>query len=72
MQPKQPPKFPNLHKVRRRLFQDEENVSVDNNQEPIPIHLDESRQTAQERWNFDFENEIPLEGDWEWERISSD
>ncbi|KAL1505406.1 hypothetical protein ABEB36_004979 [Hypothenemus hampei] len=21
------------------------------------------------RWNFDFEHEIPLEGDWEWEKV---
>lgn len=26
-------------------------------------------QTAKQRWNFDFENEVPLEGQWEWEPV---
>lgn len=31
--------------------------------------LERHRQKAMEKWNFDFENEIPLEGDWQWERV---
>ncbi|KAJ8919339.1 hypothetical protein NQ315_003923 [Exocentrus adspersus] len=31
--------------------------------------LEQRKQTAREKWNFDFENEVPLEGDWEWERV---
>lgn len=30
---------------------------------------EELRQRQMEKWNFDFVNEIPLEGDWEWERV---
>lgn len=30
----------------------------------------EERQRQMEKWNFDFVNEIPLEGDWEWERVA--
>jgi hypothetical protein len=26
-------------------------------------------QTAIQRWNFDFENDVPLEGQWEWEPV---
>jgi hypothetical protein len=26
------------------------------------------RESAKQRWNFDFENEIPLEGRWQWEK----
>lgn len=28
------------------------------------------RRKAAEKWNFDFENEIPLPGDWEWEKLA--
>lgn len=30
------------------------------------------RQKSLEKWNFDFENEVPLTGDWEWEKVTSD
>jgi hypothetical protein len=26
-------------------------------------------QAAQERWNFDFVNEVPLDGRWDWQRV---
>lgn len=29
------------------------------------------KRKAVEKWNFDFENEVPLPGDWEWEKISN-
>ncbi|KAJ8963914.1 hypothetical protein NQ314_005242 [Rhamnusium bicolor] len=31
--------------------------------------MHEQRQKAIEKWNFDFENEVPLDGDWVWEKI---
>lgn len=31
---------------------------------------EEHRLEQMARWNFDFENEIPLTGDWEWERVT--
>lgn len=31
--------------------------------------LEQHRQRAIEKWNFDFENEVPLEGDWQWEKV---
>ena len=66
MQPKQPAKLPNINTVRRRLFQDEDN---NENEEPSELNIqDGNAQTA--RWNFDFANETPLEGDWEWERVA--
>lgn len=30
----------------------------------------EERQRQMEKWNFDFENEVPLGGDWEWEKVA--
>ncbi|XP_057655136.1 uncharacterized protein LOC130893232 isoform X1 [Diorhabda carinulata] len=30
------------------------------------------RQQQREKWNFDFANEVPLEGDWEWERVPAE
>lgn len=30
------------------------------------------RQKALEKWNFDFANEVPLTGDWEWEKVTTD
>jgi hypothetical protein len=28
-------------------------------------------EVAIQRWNFDFENEVPLEGRWQWEKVPS-
>jgi hypothetical protein len=36
-----------------------------NIQEEMRSHLE----TAKQRWNFDFENEVPLEGRWKWEKV---
>lgn len=30
------------------------------------------RQKVLEKWNFDFENGVPLPGDWEWEKVTAD
>ncbi|KYB27934.1 Cyclin-dependent kinase inhibitor 1-like Protein [Tribolium castaneum] len=66
MKPEPPTSQNGNNNVRRRLFQSEENENV----HPDLIDLlEESRQRAAEKWNFDFVNEVPLEGDWEWERV---
>lgn len=31
---------------------------------------DKERRRTLEKWNFDFENEVPLAGDWEWEKVT--
>jgi hypothetical protein len=36
-----------------------------NIQEEMRSHLE----TAKQRWNFDFENEVPLEGRWRWDKV---
>lgn len=62
-------RFPN---ARRRLFEDEtkfqdsETSETDNS---VNEFIQQSNQEAQERWNFDFINEQPLEGNWVWEKI---
>ncbi|CAH1973427.1 unnamed protein product [Acanthoscelides obtectus] len=33
--------------------------------------LKAERKRAAEKWNFDFENEVPLDGDWEWEKVET-
>ncbi|KAG5887506.1 hypothetical protein JTB14_036229 [Gonioctena quinquepunctata] len=69
-----------LNRVRRRLdfgFHDSEDpnqASEDPNQSSAGLYLppevtEKERQRAREEWNFDFENEVPLEGDWVWERV---
>ncbi|GJQ65426.1 hypothetical protein Trydic_g7534 [Trypoxylus dichotomus] len=60
--------------ARRQLFQDEnqppEGVSV-----PPQITQSELERAREElamaRWNFDFANEEPLDGYWEWEPVES-
>jgi hypothetical protein len=57
--------------VKRRLFQndgDSENGEPTDNVDT----LDNNASMAQEKWNFDFINEVPLEGDWEWEKVTSE
>jgi hypothetical protein len=62
--------------VCRRLFFDEEESGedtagpgdtdghyIDNLEEEMRRDLQEAIQ----RWNFDFKNDVPLEGQWEWE-----
>uniref|UniRef100_V5IAH7 Cyclin-dependent kinase inhibitor n=1 Tax=Anoplophora glabripennis TaxID=217634 RepID=V5IAH7_ANOGL len=31
--------------------------------------LERHRHKAIDKWNFDFENEVPLDGDWQWEKV---
>lgn len=56
--------------VRRRLFfEPEEANDEDLLHELQNRNEDEQKRCALEKWNFDFENEIPLTGDWEWEKV---
>ncbi|KAK9872177.1 hypothetical protein WA026_016230 [Henosepilachna vigintioctopunctata] len=59
-----------LERVRRRLDFGSANSSA------APEVMEDDRQIfkrqieeATAKWNFDFANDMPLEGDWEWERI---
>ncbi|CAG9762244.1 unnamed protein product [Ceutorhynchus assimilis] len=59
--------------VRKRLdFDEEPKLEPENHENHF---LDLSKMTEQQRmehrlkWNFDFENEVPLDGDWEWEKV---
>jgi hypothetical protein len=61
-------------KVCRKLFFDEENEN--DAADPDDTYLQyinnlqkEMVQEAATKWNFDFMNEVPLEGDWEWEPV---
>lgn len=67
------------NKACRRLIFDEDEAPEDQRNEDLE-HLDQlvdlAKLSAKEkseqmsRWNFDFDNEKPLKGDWEWERVS--
>lgn len=57
--------------VRRQLFQDEETSQRDNDINSVNELLLQSNEEAKRKWNFDFENEVPLEGDWQWEKIET-
>jgi hypothetical protein len=58
---------------RRLVFEEKEN---DNAADPGDTYLqyinsvqEELLQAATTTWNFDFKNEVPVEGDWKWERV---
>ncbi|XP_050300086.1 uncharacterized protein LOC126738688 [Anthonomus grandis grandis] len=68
-----------LNKVRRRLNFDSPSTSNDSpapnvpekkepefNPDPPLATLD----ALSQKYNFDFRNEVPLEGDWEWEVVA--
>lgn len=60
--------------VCRRLFADEigpqqEGLSDNTNNEIIE-RLRQETVEASRKWNFDFINERPLEGNWVWERVA--
>lgn len=67
--------------VRRRLFSQEESGvaptveqpgAADNIHNRLLEHLlSADRKEAARRWNFDFEQEKPLEGRWEWEPVQN-
>ncbi|KAJ8984614.1 hypothetical protein NQ317_006076 [Molorchus minor] len=60
--------------VCRRLNFEDERLDKEADEVEDFLHLSSEelgrqRQRAIDRWNFDFENEIPLDGDWEWEKV---
>lgn len=56
--------------VRRRLDFSTEEVDEDLIQKFQSENRDKERQKGLEKWNFDFENEVPLTGDWQWEKVT--
>nr|XP_012232109.1 PREDICTED: cyclin-dependent kinase inhibitor 2-like isoform X3 [Linepithema humile] len=68
-------RFRDQDRVRRRLFNDDDNEVEQNN---ITNHLSSEeeiqreREKSKERWNFDFEKGEPLTGRYEWEKVSED
>ncbi|CAD6237160.1 GSCOCG00002172001-RA-CDS [Cotesia congregata] len=70
-----------LQNVRRRLFTDtddnqennEEEKTTQGNDDNLANRLiEETRFEAKERWNFDFEKDEPLNGQWEWVKIDEE
>lgn len=72
-----------LRNVRRRLFDDDDDD--DDEREPglysgvednlvnrVFEEARKSRETAKQRWNFDFEKEEPLPGRYEWVKLDQD
>ncbi|CAH1098885.1 unnamed protein product [Psylliodes chrysocephalus] len=57
-----------LNKVRRRLCFDE-TVDCYDPSKWLEKFTETEKEVKRNKWNFDFENEIPLDGDWVWERI---
>ncbi|KAJ8949713.1 hypothetical protein NQ318_013582 [Aromia moschata] len=60
--------------ARRRLDFDDDDVANETSDVTDFLSLSSEeihrrRQKAIEKWNFDFENEVPLDGDWEWQRV---
>lgn len=56
--------------VRRRLFEPDQGQQSNMADTPSEV-LAASSEEAKAKWNFDFENEEPLEGDWVWERVET-
>lgn len=68
-----------LRNVRRRLFQDDddrrrdrENGVEDNVANCFVEEVRKHREEAKKKWNFDFEKERPLPGNYEWVRLDQD
>ncbi|ENN82754.1 hypothetical protein YQE_00878, partial [Dendroctonus ponderosae] len=67
------------NKVCRRLIFDDDDAPEKQRNEDLD-HLDQlvdleklnatEKREQMSRWNFDFDNERPLDGDWQWERVS--
>ena len=62
------------HVCRRLNFGDEEEHEDPTSQQRNVLEEEMRRhlQNAREKWNFDFENEVPLEGQWQWEPVQSE
>lgn len=57
--------------VRRRLVFSTEEVDEDLIQKFQAENQHKERIVAGEKWNFDFENGVPLPGDWQWEKVAT-
>ncbi|KAM6108274.1 cyclin-dependent kinase inhibitor 1 isoform 2-T2 [Pterocles gutturalis] len=57
---------PGSSKVCRNLFGPVDHQQLQNDLEDL---LRQQLEEAQQRWNFDFETETPLEGHYKWERV---
>ncbi|KAF2882340.1 hypothetical protein ILUMI_23824 [Ignelater luminosus] len=60
----------------RSLFQDDNPEQSNQETEENAVNaiaelLKDHAAEAREKWNFDFENETPLEGEWEWEKMEN-
>lgn len=54
----------------RKLFQDDSEPTLLHNLENETNELhDRNLEEAKLKWNFDFKNGVPLEGDWVWEKV---
>ncbi|XP_033211106.1 cyclin-dependent kinase inhibitor 1-like isoform X2 [Belonocnema kinseyi] len=67
------PEVVRIQKVRRRLFSDGEKPG--NSDNGLNIAIEEHKkdlEKAKERWNFDFVEEKPLPGRYEWEKYDKE
>ncbi|KAL3267116.1 hypothetical protein HHI36_011256 [Cryptolaemus montrouzieri] len=64
-----------LDRVRRRLDFGTDSLPAEEynfeNEEAAQKFFRKQVEDASAKWNFDFANEMPLEGDWEWEKVES-
>lgn len=47
----------------------EENLNAEQEDDKFLKELQEKSEEAKAKWNFDFVNEVPLDGNYEWEAI---
>lgn len=69
------PRVPPNSKVRRCLFPDvniEEQARIDNFANILQESAARDRQEKSKKWNFDFANEVPLDGPYEWYKREGD
>lgn len=66
--------IPHNPRVRRRLFEPDANdeARVDNFANILQESITRDRVEKSRKWNFDFENEVPLDGTYEWYPVLQD
>lgn len=57
--------------ARRRLVFSTEEVDEDLIQKFLAENQNKERQIATKKWNYDFEKDVPLPGDWQWEKVTT-
>ncbi|GBP82385.1 hypothetical protein EVAR_49694_1 [Eumeta japonica] len=68
-------RIPSTSRVRRRLFSDpdaEERARIDNCTNVLQEQVSRENIEQSKKWNFDFANEKPLEGIYEWTACGED